>query len=718
MTNTPADLDRLRLMARPPRPEDLYDLRVPVEVALSPDGTRVAFTVKAANPRRDGYRTALWIVPADGSAPARQLTLGINSDSTPRWSPDSRSLAFLSDREAVLMKAGAGDDPARREQIKDGAVQVWLLPMDGGEAHQLTKLPQNVTDLRWSPDGGRLVLVSGSRKPEREPDRDPKLPPKVDTKLIDRLQFMLNAEGYIFEYPPKLWILDLTSGKLDRITDGDTRDENPAWSPDGTRIAYTSNPQPDADLTWRTDIFVVDADGGKPVRVTGGSGNRAFDLAVWAPDGRSVAVLGHRFEARGSSRLDIWHFRVKKNGDDAGVNLTGQHDLETVAAVNSDLFGFAPTRPIWSADGATIAFNAPSAEGSAEFWRVTVESHAVERLTKGRHYLSRGSAVARPDGGLSLAAIAADATHPPDVVAIEIPARMTARKGAAPRRLTNLMGEKWADIKLVAPQERWHESDGRRIQGWFYQAGGKGKKPAPVVLEIHGGPATMYGWSLMWEWQCLIGAGMSVYASNPRGSQGYGQDFMSANYRDWGDGPMADVMAGLDALIADGLIDADHMGVTGGSYGGYLTSWIVGHTDRFKAAVSCRSVNDLASEMLTGDIAGPLFGNYEYGANPWDDPELYRVHSPLTYADKMDTPLLIQHSEKDLRTPITQGEELFTVLRSMHKPVRFLRVPEESHELTRSGAPFRRVDNVEKIRDWFSHFLVDGKRGLPRIDRP
>jgi dipeptidyl aminopeptidase/acylaminoacyl peptidase len=294
---------------------------------------------------------------------------------------------------------------------------------------------------------------------------------------------------------------------------------------------------------------------------------------------------------------------------------------------------------------------------------------------------------------------------------------MSARKGATPRRLSNLMAEKWADIRFVAPQERWHDSEGRRIQGWFYQAGGKGKKAAPVVLEIHGGPATMYGWSLMWEWQCLIAAGMSVYASNPRGSQGYGQDFMSANYRDWGDGPMADVMAGLDALIDDGLVDADRMGVTGGSYGGYLTSWIVGHTDRFKAAVSCRSVNDLASEMLTGDIAGPLFGNYEYGANPWDDPELYRSHSPLTYADKMDTPLLIQHSEKDLRTPITQGEELFTVLRSMHKPVRFLRVPEESHELTRSGAPFRRVDNVEKIRDWFSHFLVDGKRGLPRIDR-
>jgi dipeptidyl aminopeptidase/acylaminoacyl peptidase len=701
---------------RPPRPEDLYDLRVPLEVAISPDGGRVAFTVKAANPRRDGYRTALWLAPADGSAPARQVTLGINSDSAPRWSPDGRTLAFLSDREAVLFKAGAGNDPGRREPLKEGTVQVWLLPMDGGEARQLTSLPQNVSDMRWSPDGSQLCLVSGARRAEREPERDPRLPPKVDTKLIDRLQFMLNAEGYIFEHPPKLWLVDVADGGLRRLTSGDARDGQPAWSPDGRRIAFVSNPQPDADLTWRTDIFVVDAAGGRPLRISGGRGNRAFELPAWSPDGSWLAALGQRYSARGTTRTDVWRFRVTDAGDDPGENLTGEHDLETAAAVNSDLFGFSPTRPQWTADGRQVFFGAP-VDGSAELWRVSVEGHAVERLTHGRHYLSRADLARLADGASRLAAIRADAITPPDVVVLDVPSVAVGPAGVAARQLSRLMGEAWADIALVAPQERWHEVDGRRIQGWFYPAATSGDRPAPVVLEIHGGPATLYGWSLMWEWQCLIAGGMSVYASNPRGSQGYGQDFLSANYRDWGDGPMTDVMAGLDALIADGLADAERMGVTGGSYGGYLTSWIVGHTSRFKAAVSCRSVNDLTSEMLTGDIAGPLFGRYEYGANPWDDPELYRLHSPLTYADRMDTPLLIQHSENDLRTPITQGEELFTTLRSMHKPVRFLRVPGESHELTRSGAPFRRVDNVDKISAWFSHFLVAGKRGLPPIRR-
>jgi len=281
------------------------------------------------------------------------------------------------------------------------------------------------------------------------------------------------------------------------------------------------------------------------------------------------------------------------------------------------------------------------------------------------------------------------------------------------------MGSAWRGVRLSVPQERWHEVDGRRVQGWFLPAAGsRAGRPAPLVVEIHGGPQTVYGWSLMWEWQCLAAAGISVYACNPRGSQGYGEAFCAANFGDWGTGPMADVMGGVDALIADRLADSARLGVTGGSYGGYLTSWIVGHTDRFAAAVTCRSVNDMTSQMLSGDIAGPQFGRLEYGKSPWEDPELYHRESPLSYATQIRTPLLIQHSERDLRTTITQAEELFTVLRALKRPVRLLRVPEESHDLTRSGTPFRRVANLETIVDWFRHFLVEGRRTLPPATRP
>jgi dipeptidyl aminopeptidase/acylaminoacyl peptidase len=211
---------------------------------------------------------------------------------------------------------------------------------------------------------------------------------------------------------------------------------------------------------------------------------------------------------------------------------------------------------------------------------------------------------------------------------------------------------------------------------------------------------------------------MSVYACNPRGSEGYGQEFLSANYRDWGDGPMRDVMAGLDELIADGLVDPGRMGVTGGSYGGYLTNWILGHTDRFRAAVTCRSVSDMTSEMLSGDIGGPMFGEESMGAQPWADPDLFRAQSPLTHAARIRTPLLIQHAEQDLRTPIGQGEELFSILRALRRPVRMMRVPEETHELTRSGTPFRRVENLRQIAGWFEHYLIRGGRRLPRVRRP
>jgi acylaminoacyl-peptidase len=279
--------------------------------------------------------------------------------------------------------------------------------------------------------------------------------------------------------------------------------------------------------------------------------------------------------------------------------------------------------------------------------------------------------------------------------------------------------------ELIEPEERHVEIDGRDIQGWFIPGrrsggaakGATGRDPGPVVTEIHGGPHTLYGWSPFLEFQVLAGSGIGVFYCNPRGSEGYGLEFNEANIRDWGPGPMRDVLAGVDALVADGLADPARLGVTGGSYGGYLTNWILGHDDRFTAAMTCRSVSDMSVLMLTGDIASAFWSTYEFRTTPWDDPAYYREISPITYADRIRTPLLIQHSEKDIRTTVGQAEALFTVLRSKRRPVRLLRVPEETHELTRSGTPFRRVENLAVVCDWFRHFLVDGKRGLPPVPK-
>ncbi len=329
------------------------------------------------------------------------------------------------------------------------------------------------------------------------------------------------------------------------------------------------------------------------------------------------------------------------------------------------------------------------------------------RLTDGGHYLSGWDAAAAGDRDL-VVAVHSDATTLPEVVAFD--AGATARGTTSPRTLTALNADLGGEIAWVEPVARQWQSDGRDIQGWLYPAG-SGRQP--MVLEIHGGPHTLYGHAPMLEWQILAGAGISVLASNPRGSEGYGEAFNRANLGDWGDGPMADVLAGVDQAIADGLADPERLGVTGGSYGGYLTNWIVGKSDRFKAAITCRSVVDMRLLFLTGDISGAEWARVEFGRSPWEEPEYFDSISPLSVAANIRTPLLIQHSERDLRTTVAQAEALFTVLRSLRRPVRFMRVPEESHELTRGGVPFRRAENLAQVHDWFVHFLVRGERRLP-----
>ena len=703
-------------MPRPPLPSDLYDLRIPTEVRLSPDGSHVVFTTKAIGPGKDDYRDAIWIAPADGSAPARQITLGSKHDTHPRWSPDGTVLAFLSDRGRVL-RAGGGSEVSDGDEPDDEGAQVWMLPMGGGEARQLTRLPHEVKALEWSPDGSRLCVLSTSERSTKGPRRrrEPGEAPESDYRFIERLQYQYNGSGFIHDRFTHLWLVDAASGEATKLTGGAFNDGAFEWSPDGSRIVFESRRHRDRDLDWQSELFLVDVTARHVERLTGGRGRREFSAPAWSPDGRWIAAVGHRYQGRGPARRDVWRFPAAP--EQVGEDLTGQTDLMVGASMGSDLLGGGEARLHWSADGRWITFAAPI-EGSYELWRVEAETRHVARLTEGRHCLNRTDQVA-VDGASRIAVTAMDPTHAPEVVVLDVPAELAAPLDqAALRRVSDLTASRWAGISLVAPETRWHEVDGRRIQGWFYPAPKRQDgRPAPLVLEIHGGPATLYGYAPFWEWQCLIAEGMSVYACNPRGSEGYGQDFVRANYRDWGEGPMADVMAGVDSLVADGLVDPDRLGVTGGSYGGYLTSWIVGHTDRFKAAFTARSVNDLTSQMLSGDIGGPMFGIEEYGVNPWEEPDLFWRHSPIAYADRVRTPVLIQHAEKDLRVPITQAEEFFAVLRAHRRPVRLMRVPEETHELTRSGTPFRRVENIVQVVAWFRHFLVNGRRDLPPLPR-
>ena len=720
-------------MARPPRPDDLSRLRIATSPRLSPDGRLAVFVLQTvaqtvaltvaqstAVAGSVGYRHAIWLVPTDGSAPARQLTLGSRHDRHPRFSPDGRTLAFLSDRRTIVEEepTRSGADAKDREDVE----QVHLLPLDGGEARRLTDMPRGVKSFDWSPDGTRLVVVSTSHGATYEEDqarrglgrkREPGAPPPSDYRFIDRLEYMLNGAGFTYDRSCHLWLVDAATGAATRLTDGPVPDGEPAWSPDGRRIAFTSNRRRNPDLQQRQDVHVVDVESRAVTAVTRGP-RSYFGAPVWLPDGETIVAAGHRLEGRAGSRNDIWLFAA--DGSDAtpagGRNLSARHDLMPGSGMNSDVTGGEETSIVPSADGRWLHVSAP-VDGAYDLWRLAVEDGALERLTKGHHYISGWHAVADSvKGGTRIAYIRSAPTAPPDLWLLETATPNAA--AIAPMRLTELNADVMADLELCEPQERRVTVDGREIQGWFMPAG---DGPQPLVVEIHGGPHTLYGWSPVWEFQVLVATGIGVFYCNPRGSEGYGQAFNDANHRDWGPGPMRDVVAGVDSLVADGLADPDRLGVTGGSYGGYLTNWIIAHDRRFRAAMTCRSVSDMAMLFMTGDIAGGEWARQEFETTPWEDPAYYREISPIAYARQIRTPLLIQHSERDLRTTIGQAEALFTALREHRRPVRLMRVPDETHELTRSGTPFRRIENLRIVSEWFRHYLVEGKRGLPPLPR-
>jgi acylaminoacyl-peptidase len=706
-------------MLRPPTPDDLNRFLIPTDPRLSPDGTLVAMTVQAVAPGRDGYRHALWLVPADGGAEPRQVTIGARHDTRARFSPDGRTLAFLSDRRPLVE-----EEPEAPKDREDGT-QVHLLPLAGGEARRLTDLPRGVEAFEWAPDGRSLVVRTTSFGTTRDEDRKirgkpaPARPgemPRSDYRYFDRLQQMLNGPGFIDDKVGHLWLVDVATGAARRLTNGPTTDDEPAWSPDGTRIAFTASRGRDHDLDWQQDVFVVELATGRTTRITDG-GHCVFFAPTWLADGATLALAGHRLPRGGGSRSDIWLFAADGSEAQAGGgrNLSGRHDVMVGSGMGSDVTPAEATRLRPTPDGRHLLFTAP-VRGSYELWRIALADGAVERLTDDRHYLSGWDVAVLPRGGARVAAIRSSVTALPEVHVLDLRADGRVRRGGGLRRVTAFNDPLLAELEVRPAEERWETVDGMEIQGWLLRpVGAESGEAVPLVLEIHGGPHTLYGWAPYWEFQVLAGAGIGVLFANPRGSEGYGEDFNSANLPDWGAGPMRDVMAHVEALVAAGFADPTRLGVTGGSYGGYLTNWIVGHTDRFAAALTCRSVTDLTSLMMTGDLAGGMFGILEFGAQPWEEPELYRELSPITYADRIHTPLLIQHAEHDLRCPIGQAEALFAVLRTLKRPVRFMRVPDETHELTRSGTPFRRAENLVQVRAWFDHFLVKGKKRMPPL---
>lgn len=668
--------------------EDTWAFKTITDMQLSPDGQQIAYVLETQDQALNEKYAAIWIADVT-TGDSRQFTSGAKHDTTPRWSADGRFLAFLSDREGEKN-------------------QVWVMSADGGEARKVTKMKRGVNEFCWSPDGQWIAFTSELRSDSKiTEDDDPPLDTKAKQRVerdeaerlrsITSLQFRWDGHG-LLEGRAHLFKIQVERGELVRLTEGDYHHSEPAWSPDGAFLVVCSDRAEDRDANLTQDLWLIDPETKQARRLTDGSAD--VTLPRWSPDGQLIAYIMTPVLPRNSAANR--HIVAVSREGGAPRDLTGQVDQDFYPAMLTDLFWGGASGPAWSSDGAWL-YAVVTERGSTNVFRVPVAGGEPERVTAGEHHIS---VIAASLDGEHVYVLQADPLTFWDIyeyslqdVAAEMPQR----------RITNINSALLASLELVAP-ERFTFRGPREweIDGWLYRP--HAAKPGasyPLVLWIHGGPYSSYG-STFYLWaQALAARGYAALYVNPRGSSGSGEAFAQAVDFDWGGNDYLDIMAGVDAAIARGGIDPERMAVTGGSYGGYMTNWIIGHTQRFKAAVTLNSVTNLTSSFGTGDIDS-TYAERQYGL-PWEAQATYRERSPLTYAPNITTPTLIIHAENDYRCPIEQGEQFYVWLKKLGRaPVEFIRVPRSSH--TVNASPRQRLQVREKVFEWIERYVPAGPK--------
>ena len=648
--------------------DDLYRFRWIDHVRLSPDGERVAYQVGWADATSRQNRTRIVVRRLLDAEPV-EATGGAHRDHSPEWSPDGSRLAFVS-------RVGPCD-------------QLFVIDVAaGGDIRQLSFVPEGASSPAWSPDGKSVAFLGTVASDPGAVVDDPRLPEGREqvrrapvARVARRLDYKHDGQGYVDGRYHHLFVAPAAGGEAKQLTSGAWDVGGFDWSPDSTRLVVSGNAEPDADLQRELNLYLVDLDA--TCRRLGGG----FYLSspIWSPRGDLIAFLApNGLDAGMIERL--WVVSLTGGGPRC---LTGTFDQAVGDSIITDMRAGHATRVCWSAEGDRIYFVA-SGPGVTGIHSVDLESNV--RQEAGGHRRIYDFDIRR---GV-IAFCASDAGNPGELHILT---------EGAEARLTDL--NPWLHDRYVAAPE--HHSftapDGWQLEGWILKPENLDpNRLHPLVMEIHGGPHGQYGWAFFHELQVLAGMGYVVLYINPRGSDGYGERFRHEVVRDWGGKDYADLMSALDQIIdRTGYIDRTRMGVGGGSYGGYMTNWIIGQTDRFAAAVSMRSIANLVSEYSQHDIV--LWGTLELGAPPWPDlDELWR-RSPIRYVQDMRTPLLLTCGEMDLRCAISQSEELFGAMRLLGKTVELVRFPEESHDLSRSGRPDRRVERLRRIAGWYERFL-------------
>ena len=680
------NLASLAATVTPMEPKDIGRLVNVGSPAVAPNGEQVAFVVGRIDLDKNKYRSAIWLADVDGSAPPRQLTSGDHEDGDPTWSPDGATLAFTSNRKT-------DDDKGKGEKLST----LHLLPVrHAGEVVSLCELPEGIGGPQWSPSGDRIAFAARKRSDRYDSGDDDaaRLPRK-----IDRLFTRLDSVGWIIDRPSQIWVVPV-DGSLPAtpVTSGPYEHDTPTWSPDGQRLAFTATRAEGWDRKGITDLWTVDvgvdAEPAEPRQLTDGTG--LWSMPSWSPDGRWLAALTEDVDVvPGQPQLVVVD-------PDTGAVTELARSLDRTCAPYP---GARP--PIWDGDGLLFTIED---RGNVPLYRVEITDDggpaSDPTLTIGGDRTITGYDRA----GGTTAFVVTDLDRLPELHVLV--------DGNAEERVLTSFSDRFHRAFPSRPSEHVlvPSPAGGDIDAWVTTPPGFADEPDqrwPMLLLVHGGPMSQYGSRWFDEVQLYASAGYVVVWSNPHGSSGRDEAFLrsirsplapDAPGTGWGGIDADDLMAVVDhALDRWPAIDPARLGVLGGSYGGYMTSWLIGHTDRFAAACSERAVNNLHSLESTSDVGGWFC--HEMGVTHLDHPEEYWRQSPITYVKDIHTPVLIIHSEDDLRCPIEQADQLFVALRMLDREVEYHRFPGESHELSRSGSPKHRVQRAEIILDFFARHL-------------
>ncbi len=648
-----------------PRPVSLSDLSRFQEVndpQVSPDGKWIAYTVTVADSVADKRNSDIWMVSWDGKESVH-LTYSPEPESSPRWSPDGRYLSFLSSRPGVAK-----------------GNQVWVLDRRGGEAYQLTELKQKVSACEWSPDGKRLALILRENEdPEPDPTKPAAAQPPPKPIVLDRYHFKQDMEGYLSgKARGRIFLYDIAAKKAEPLTTDTAYDEeNPAWSPDGGKIAFVSNQDKDWDRTENTDVFVADSrPNSTPRRLTTHPGRDGGRLA-WSPDGKLIAYTqgsDPKYHAYNLNRIAV----VPVMGGAPRV-LTAKLDR-------------AAGSPIFAEDGRSLV--ALVEDDRSEYpARVSLSDGSVERILGGERVVARQSR-----GGRHTAVLVSSDMKSAEIYALE---------GGSFRPLTNHNTALMAELKLAPAEDvSFKSKDGTEVHGLLTRPLDSAQaERVPLLLRIHGGPNGQDAHAFQFERQFFAAHGYAVLQVNYRGSAGRGSEYSQSIFADWGNKEVADLLAGVDHVIAMGVADPERLGIGGWSYGGILTDYTIASDTRFKAAISgAGSANQIA--MYGVDQYTYQYDN-EIGA-PWKNPEAWiKISYPFFKADRIRTPTLFMGGDKDFNVPIVGSEQMYQALQTLNIPTELVVYPGQFHGFTR---PSFIKDRYERYLAWYDKYLKPSQR--------